>query len=244
MHPTQTPSPRVSDVPPLPPYGARTDLYGGIHKALRLALTRTLTQAGSTDACDAEQLASTLHQVERLAVLCEAHLQHENDFIHPALERARRGGAARITAEHLHHVEAIADLRDLASLVAHSAPAARPAALQRLYDALALFVADNLQHMHVEQTAHNALLWQAYSDAELIALEQSLVASIPPALMAEYLHWFFPALNAPERAGMLAGMREAMPAHAFEDVFAIAERTLDAAALARLRRDLGRSPGG
>ena len=34
--------------------------------------------------------------------------------------------------------------------------------------ALALFIADNFQHMHVEETAHNAVLWARYTDAELM----------------------------------------------------------------------------
>jgi hypothetical protein len=216
----------------------RLDFYAGIHKALRLFLTRTLTRVGSTDPADAGELAAALQQVERLLAACALHLHDENQFIHPALERAQAGSAARIGAEHVHHEEAIADLRDLAALVAHSAAPARAAALDRLYQALALFVADNLQHMHVEQTAHNAVLWAAYSDEQLMAIEQQIVASIPPQAMAELLGWFMPALNAPERAGMLAGMRQDMPLQAFAGVLAIAEQTLAPADYRKLRCDL------
>jgi hypothetical protein len=216
----------------------RLDLYAGIHKALRLFMTRTLARIGSADPRDPDDTAEALQQLERLLGLCELHLKDENEFVHPALERARAGSAARIAAEHQHHLESFADLRDLAGLVAHSADATRPAALQRLYRALALFVADNFQHMHVEETAHNAVLWAAYSDAELAAIEQAIVASIPPQAMAEALHWFFPALNAPERAGMLGGMQLGMPAEAFVGVLGIAEHTIAAADFAKLQRDL------
>lgn len=221
-----------------PEGAARFDLYAGIHKALRLALTRTLTRVGSTDATDAAEMTAALQQVDGLLGLCELHLKDENAFVHPALERARPGSAARVAAEHRHHEESIADLRDLAALVAHSPEPARAAALHRLYHALALFVADNLQHMHVEETAHNALLWASYTDAQLLAIEQQIVASIPPQAMADALHWFFPALNAPERAAMLAGMREGMPPEPFVGVLGIAERTLAPADFARLQRDL------
>ncbi|MBS1699928.1 MAG: hypothetical protein JST25_16190, partial [Actinobacteria bacterium] len=78
----------------------------------------------------------------------------------------------------------------------------------------------------------------AYSDAELAAIEQAIVASIPAPAMAAVLHGFIPALNAPERAAMLAGMRDAMPPEAFAGVLGIAERTLAAADFARLQRDL------
>lgn len=220
--------------------GVRLDLYAGIHKALRLFMTRTLTQVGSTDPADAAEVKASTQQVEGLLAICEGHLQHENTFVHPALERARPGSAARVAAEHVHHEESIADLRDLAALVAHSGEATRAAALKRLYQALALFVADNLQHMQVEETAHNALLWAAYTDAELMAIEQAIVGSIPPAEMAEVLRWFVPALKAPERAGMLAGMRQGMPPEAFAGVLDIAAATLSAADHAKLLRDLDR----
>jgi len=104
---------------------ARFDIYAGIHKALRLMMSRTLTRVGATDPTAADEVAGTLDQVGRLLDLCELHLKDENEFIHPALERAQPGSAARIAAEHVHHVEAIADLRDLAGLVAKRRDAAQ-----------------------------------------------------------------------------------------------------------------------
>jgi Hemerythrin HHE cation binding domain len=234
-------SPQVQQEAVAAESGARHDLYAGIHKALRLFMTRTLTQVGSADPADARDVAVAVAQVDSLLALCELHLSDENSFVHPALERTRPGSAARIAAEHLHHQESIADLRDLAALVRHSADAGRAAALRRLYQALALFVAENLQHMHVEETAHNALLWAAYDDAELLAIEQQIVASIPPQAMADALHWFFPALSAPERAGMLAGMRSGMPAPVFAGVLELARGCLAPAEHAKLFAALGLS---
>lgn len=220
----------------------RMDLYAGIHKALRLFMMRTLATVGSADPDDTTDVTQALDLLDRLLGLCELHLKDENDFVHPALERARPGSAARIAAEHQHHVEAIADLRDLAGLVRDARHAQRPAALNRLYRALALFVADNFQHMHVEETAHNAVLWARYGDAELLAIEQAIVASIPPVAMAEALQWFIPALSAPERAAMLGGMQQGMPPEPFAAVLDIARRTLAPADQAKLMRALGLPP--
>lgn len=237
-----TPAPATRPAAAAP---GRMDLYAGIHKALRLFMTRTLTRIGATDPGDPLDVAAALQQLERLLSLCALHLKDENDFVHPALERARPGSAARMAAEHVHHLEAIADLRDLSGLVSDCHEVARGAAMARLYRALALFVADNLQHMHVEETEHNAVLWSAFTDAELLAIEHAIVGSIPPAAMMEALHWFLPALNAPERAGMLGGMQQVMPAEPFEAVLGIAQRTLTLPDHARLMRDLGRpvAPG-
>ena len=239
-HTIEHPAPHIPAAPDAgaAPAGTR-DFYAPVHKALRLFMTRTLCAVGSTDPADTQEVRATLDLLERLLALCEAHLHHENEFVHPALERARGGSTARIAVEHEHHVEAFADLRDLAALVADSAETARAAALARLYRTLALFVADNFHHMHVEETASNAVLWAAYSDAELDAIERALVASIAPATMFESLHWFLPALSAPERAGMLAGMKQGMPPEPFRAVLEVARSTLSPRDHARLLRDLG-----
>ena len=240
---TSTPELRAARAPEAVATGAgRYDLYAGIHKALRLFMSRTLCEVGSTDPGNADEVKAALGLLDRLLGLCELHLKDENEFVHPALEAARPGSAARIAAEHVHHAEAIADLRDLAGLIADSSGNARAAALGRLYRALALFVADNFQHMQIEETVHNAALWAHYSDAELLAIEQALVASIPPAAMFEALHWFLPALNAPERAAMLAGMQQGMPPEPFAAVLDIAQRTLSQPAHAALMRSLGLAP--
>jgi hypothetical protein len=222
---------------------ARYDGYLGIHKALRLFMSSTLTGVGSTDPGDNAQVDATLAQARELLELCELHVHDENRFIHPALERACPGSAERIAHEHVHHLESIRDLGDLVGLVADTRGGARGAALARLYRAMALFVADNFAHMHVEETEHNAVLWAHYSDAELIAIERELVASLPPQAVVRALHWFMPGLNAPERAAMLTGMRDGMPPEAFLGVLDIARRTLSAADYAKLAAALGQPLG-
>lgn len=216
----------------------RYDGYRNVHKALRLFMTDTLTRVGRTDPGDGDEVDAALAQVGELMDLCELHVKDENEFIHPALERAQPGSAARIAAEHASHQEAIADLRDLGAFAANTRGEARAAAMFRLYHALALFVAENFAHMHVEETAHNAVLWAHYSDAELMAIERELVASIPPQAMVKALHWFLPAMNAPERFEMLRGMQAGMPPEAFLGVLEIARRTLSPSDHTKLARAL------
>jgi hypothetical protein len=246
MHTTARTEPGTAPVASAPPGGppatSRHDSYLGIHKALRLFMTDTLARVGRTDPDDDAEVGSTLEQVRELLGLCELHVKDENDFLHPALERARTGSAARAQQEHAQHLEAIHDLGDLAGLIADTRDTARAAALARLYRAMALFVAENFEHMHLEETEHNAVLWAHYSDAELLGIEHELVASIPPQAMVKALHWFMPALNAPERAAMLKGMQRGMPPEAFLGIVDIARRTLTPPDFAKLTEALGLPP--
>lgn len=224
----------ILDTAPAVTHAARPNLYAGIHKALRLLMTDTLTRVGAADPDDTAQLQPVLAQVDQLLTICQVHLDDENRFVHPALERAAPGSASRIGGEHREHAEHIEHLRELRSVVEATAGAGRAAALARLYAALAVFVGENFVHMQYEETEHNAVLWAHYSDDELMAIEGEIVAHLPPGAMEAMLPWFLLALSAPERAGMLLGMRAGMPPEVFQGVLGLARERLVAGEFAKL----------
>lgn len=216
------------------PTPARYDLYAPIHKGLRSFMAETLLRAGQVDVFDVADLQRTLVQVDDLLDFCLAHIEHENDFVHAAIEARRPGGAQRTAEDHVEHHDAIATLRsDVAALQRAAAPLRMPLAL-RLYRHLALFVAENFQHMHVEETANNAALWALYSDAELHAIHASLLQSLTPMERLESVRWIVPAMAPVERAGMLNDAKQGMPPEAFAGVIAHIRPHLDAQAWDKL----------
>ncbi len=217
----------------------RVNIYAYIHKALRAHMCQTLCAVAQADGDDPADLAAVLGQVRQLMEFCRSHLQHENDFVHTAMETRRPGSAAEATEEHAHHVSALEQLAQMIGEVERASSGERVAALERLHHGLAQFVAENLTHMNIEESDHNAVLWATHSDAELIAIEQAIVASIPPAEMGMILEWMLPALTPAERAGQLGAMRAAMPADAFEEVLGIARSKLAARDWRKLTRALG-----
>lgn len=216
----------------------RFNLYAGIHKALRAFFTDTLLLVGRTDPADPEELARTVAQVEQLLNVCADHVAHENNFVHPALQARCPGVCDAVAQDHAGHLQHIAHLRDAARALLTCETTAREAALQATYLALALFVADNLQHMHVEETVHNAALWNAYTDQELIGLHDALVASIAPADHLFAMRWMLPNLNAPERLAVLGGIRQGAPAEAFQAVMDVTRAHLSDPDWAKLARGL------
>jgi iron-sulfur cluster repair protein YtfE (RIC family) len=198
----------------------RLDLYAPIHKAVRHMLIDTLGRVGSMDVTDDAELAETLCQLDALLELLRNHLSHENDFVHPAIDARQPNGAARTAGDHVEHVHSIAALSAEAKALRRAAEAERPALALRMYRHLALFVAENFQHMHIEETANNASLWAHYTDDELHALHERLLASISESEMMEILRWMVPALSPAERAGLLSNMQKQMPPEAFRGVLA------------------------
>ena len=89
----------------------RYDIYAPIHKALRQFMTDTLQRLGRLDLDDPQDLLLGLALLLALLDAAGHHVQHENAFIHPAIEAHSRGASARIVADHQEHLDAIAALR-------------------------------------------------------------------------------------------------------------------------------------
>lgn len=204
----------------------RYNIYALIHKAIRLFMTDTLAAVGSMDCNDAARAAEVLGQVRALAIACRSHFLHENEFVHPAMEARRPGSTTQVAAEHLHHAWAISRLEELADAVEHAQENARHAAADALYRYLALFVAENFVHMNVEETANSEVLWATHTDAELMGIEQAIVASLTPEESMASMRWMLQAMNASERAEMLNGMRRDAPAPVFDAVLGLAQAHL------------------
>lgn len=193
----------------------RVDMYVGIHKALRALMADNLLVVGRMDVDDSLELAQVTQRVLELLDFCRSHLQHENDFVHTAMEARAPGASGQIAHEHEEHVAAITALANQTTALLQCEPEARAAGALALYRALSLFIAHNFEHMHVEETAHNAVLWARYTDAELIEIHNALVASIPPHEMMFVVRWMVPFMNPAERAAMMGDMRAHAPAPAF-----------------------------
>lgn len=221
----------------------RLDLYGPLHKGLRACLCAALLRVAQTDGSDLSALALTLAEVEALLQLCRAHLEHEEAVLHPAIEARLPGGARRSAEEHQVHRRSFEALRaQLQAVREAGAPAACASALRQLHARLALFVAENLEHMHIEETVNQPALWATCDDAELQALHERLLAAPDPDALRRLLYWMLPALGPLERAGLLQQMRCRLVPPAFESLLDLLHLQLRAEDWRRLCADLGLDP--
>jgi len=217
----------------------RPNLYVPIHKALRSMMCDTLCRVGRLDVFDLDEMVGTLNGVETLLALCLDHIEHEDSFIHTAIEARQPAASARTGADHVEHIESIAALRAEVAALAAAGSGERMNLALRLYRHLALFVAENLQHMHVEETVNNVALWAHYSDAELHQIHERLLASIAPQKHLLVARWMVPALNPSERAGFFGAMKTQTPPEAFLGVLEHVRPHLDHAGWVKLTRAVG-----
>jgi hypothetical protein len=217
----------------------RYDIYQPIHKGLRDFMGDTLSRVGRVDVHDVQDLARTLAQLEALLNFCFKHLSHENEFLHTAIRARQPGAGSRTSEDHLEHIRSIETLRAEARSLAAAPEGQRMGLALRLYRHLALFVAENLQHMHIEETANNAALWAHYTDEELMAIHDRLLATVSPEDKMEVMRWMVPALNPMQRAGVLGHLKAEAPPEALEAVVEVVRPRLDVRDWSKLARSLG-----
>jgi hypothetical protein len=212
----------------------RHDIYQAIHKTMRNFMFDVVKRVGCMDTNDPESVRGALAEVRDLLAACTLHLEMEDRFIHPAMEARRRLSSAHAATDHGHHEIAIDEIEaDVQAVERAAGPALDEAALH-LYRRLALFTAENLEHMHVEETENNATLWATHEDAEIAAIEQSIHAALAPTQKLSIICRMIPALPPAERAGMLTRMQREAPPEVFAAVLAGVRPQLAEGAWARL----------
>lgn len=194
---------------------AHVNLYTAIHKYLRQQFFSTLNAVGTVNEFDPVASASVLRAVRELLNFCQTHLQHEDTFIHAAIQRRSPATHLASAADHREHQHRIAQLSDRLNRLERASPASAPALWLDLYRDLALFIGDNLDHMQVEETLIFQLLCDLFSPDELAALHAELVAAIPAAQMESLLGPMLAAQSYSDQLSLLADSRRQMPVAAF-----------------------------
>lgn len=213
---------------------SRYNIYEVIHKALRARLSQTLIAIGQVDADDEASVREVVAQVRTTLAIMHGHLNSENDFVHVAMEARAPGSTRRIAEEHVHHDEDIRLLDDACAALVDAPSSQRAAHANRLYVLFDVFLQENLVHMRYEEDQHNAVLWAAYTDEEILAIEHALVAAIPPEKKALLLQSMVPAVPTRDRAMLLGGLRASVPPEVFAGMYASVLPLLDARARERL----------
>src|SRR5262249_6979542 len=154
-----------------------------------------------------DESGSVLGSLRNFLVLAAGHVAHEDEHIHGVL---RAHGSSTETLDHQHgdHRAAFATLEKLASDVEKAWPKHKKAACRKLYLAFAAYLAEDLAHMHEEETETAPELWRNFTDEELLAIELNIVASMSPEENMAFLRLMIPAMNPAERAAMLGAMQQ------------------------------------
>ncbi len=204
------------------------DLYREVHKGLRRALFDLTVHIGAADCADAVQRRTVAERTRALVANLHHHHRHEDLFIQPVLVAADPTLAAIVDAGHVETEDGITAIELQVERLERSSGGDAVTIGLDLYRRLALFTAEYLAHMDLEEGRVMEALREAVSDDDLIALEMELRGSVPPPTMCDFITMMIPAMNPDERVAMLGGMHLGAPAEIFELFRAAAQAALRA----------------
>jgi Hemerythrin HHE cation binding domain len=215
------------------------DLYRDIHKGIRNELFAVTFEAGRADPLDRDAVSTVGCRWGNLVKVLLAHAEHENEFVQPVIERFAPEHAEDIATTHTALEAQMAQLELLADRAADSCPEQGRLLTHRLYLGLASFTASYLLHQEFEEFEVMVTLSQHVSPEELQALDNAIVASISPEMMAQSASIMLPAMNIEDQVELLGGVQAAAPPEVFAGMLGLAESVLEPARYEIVARKLG-----
>lgn len=191
----------------------RTNPYDVPHKALRNALSQLLLLAGKTDYSDSEETEALYALGHDVFALLTMHAKDENEVTLADLALRCPGCAAHDLEDHerIHGQQDKLEglLHSIRSRVRSGADAVVEGA--EFYLEITEFTGSYLGHMAEEERVTKAMLWQHFTDEELMGHRARIMAKNPPEALLQWFRFAFPALSHQERHQLLTEFRRTAP---------------------------------
>ena len=193
----------------------RMNLYGFPHKGLRNAISQLSQSAGNTDCSDQSSLNSLKALTGEVITLLALHAHSEETVVLPALESKVPGSTAENLAEH-EQLEKDIDViqQSLNAITTDSAPNLA----SQFYTDVTNFQSKYLAHMAMEESKMNALIWEHFTDADLMGQHGQIMSALTPEQIMLWFKYIVPALNPFERTIIMGGFKANAPKPFFDSV--------------------------
>ena len=218
---------------------SRFNIFNPIHKALRVMLYDTSLTIQQTYFADAEEAETALEKVRTTVDIFDEHAAHEDHFVLPVIRRYEPSVVDAFELEHIKDHALSGGLRGLLTVYHHAIKTEvkieTGQAINKTFNEFMIF---NLEHMAKEETVLNKILWRYYSDEEIRAINQRIVASIPPEEMSVTSAWMMRGMSNAEISGWLKEVEKKAPESVFTQLFSIAEKELPSGRFRKLLENL------
>ncbi len=214
----------------------RFPIYRPIHKAIRHILFSTSRQVGLADFTDDAVTQECLAALDRTIGFLREHRGYEDAHIHRALERKVPGMTAGFAEDHEEDELLIAEIEQLGARIKNAGEAQRVALGIELHERFNAYVGMYLGHLYREETELQKVLWDNFTDVELIAMRAAIANDIPPGrTRGEFLPEMCASYNPDEISLIFNIVKAEAPPEVFQRMTQIAESVMQPAMWAKVR---------
>ena len=217
----------------------RFNIFNQVHKALRAMLYDTAIAIQRTDFSREEQARKVFKKIETVLWLFDGHAETEDTMIFPLLKAIapdvvddfeQQHDADHALSHDLYNIIAAYNFARTETDMLHAGI--------KLLQAFNEFTAFNLQHMNKEETIINSLLWQHFTDIQLLELQKEIVSKVPPDKNEIVGRWMIKGISDMEMIVWLSKLKQTIPAAAFNCLYSFAAQELPEERWAHISRCL------
>ena len=217
----------------------RYSIYRPMHKAMRNLLFSTSLKVGLADFGDDADVDEVLEAVDRMISLLREHRENEDRFVHPPAESRIPGITEKFVEDHDEDIDLSDEVQGIARQILGARGADRVGLGIELHEKLNSYIGVYLGHLHREETVLQQVLWDNFTDEELVGIEMEIVASVPQDVMADFLTEFCSTYSAEEIAPILGNIKANAPAEFAAFALKTAERNLPLRSWEKVQAKLG-----
>jgi hypothetical protein len=205
----------------------RFNCFNFIHKGLRAMLYDCALTLQQTSFSDPEEAAVAIQKIRDAVFLFREHGQHEDHFVMPPIKDV---AAVMVTAFENEHVVDHALGSKLIQLInifldttTDETRIIAGSALNKAYMDFMLF---NLAHMAKEEIEINPVLWELFTDEELIAVNTRILESISDEEKALSGMWMLKGINKEEAKDWILSVKQTSPDFVFQSMIGLSDKYL------------------
>jgi hypothetical protein len=190
----------------------RYNSFNLIHKTLRHMLYDAAVLLQQTNFAETAESNAAIEKIETVVYFFVHHAHHEDNYVLPAVKKYDAALVASFEDEYEKYLGLGNKLKNLINIYRNvNFEEERMTAGSAICKAFIDFMIFNLEHMSKEEILINQVLWQHYTDEQLLAINQQIVANIQPEEMAFTSKWMIRSINNKEAIGWLLQVKAARP---------------------------------
>jgi hypothetical protein len=192
----------------------RVNIYGFPHKGIRYGLGQLSFKVGSLIFDDNGALKACKELADDLSELLDLHLHAEEEFVLPPLEAKVPGSTQH---NHDDHIAMQKLEHDMSDAIRRLVDVPNEIHLNIAYDKINNFIKEYFRHMSEEETEINKVIWEHFSDQEILGWQGQILAKLTPDQFFKWFKYIIPSLSQLEQSLMLGGFKVNAPAEAYNE---------------------------
>lgn len=186
----------------------RVNIYGFPHKGIRNGLSQLLLLAGKTDYTSPQAVNQLYELSQEVLEILDLHVHSEETVVLPAIEAKVQESVQENIEEH----EALEkEIGGISQLIEDVQSNPNPATGVAYFNAINGFMSRYLLHMEMEEIEINAIIWNVFTDEEIMAWHGQVMSTLTPNQIMLWFKYIVPALNPMEQSIILGGLKANAP---------------------------------